>query len=73
MLLYIGLFLIGLGVGIGLAILIFRPKSIGSLLMMPSDEGDPYLFLELTTEPHVVARKKYVTMKVNSKNQLSHK
>lgn len=73
MLLFIGLFLIGLCVGFGLAILIFEARSIGSLLIHPSDDSDPYLFLELSKDPYVVMRKKYVTMKVNVKNQLSQK
>lgn len=73
MLLWIGLFLIGLGAGVGLTILIFEKRSIGSLLVYPSDDSDPYFFLELSKNPYAIMQKKYVTMKVNVKDQLSHK
>lgn len=73
MLLYIGLILIGLVVGIGMTIFIFEKKSSGSLLVYPSDDSDPYFFLELSKDPYAIMQKKYVTMKVNVKDQLSHK
>lgn len=69
-----GAFAVGLIIGAIVAILLARTRSIGALRVDCSDPDDgPYLFLELHTDPEVIKRKKFVTLKVNVKNFISHK
>lgn len=66
---------LGIGILIGsiVTILIQRSKTAGTLLVVNSDEGDPYLLLELNTHVRLLYGKHYVTMKVHNKNLISHK
>lgn len=67
---------IGIGVVIGIAItmLIFKAFIVGTLRVDRSDPTDnPYLFLELSREMSDVSSKKYVILKVNNRNYISHK
>ena len=68
--------LVGIGFMIGcvMAALIFRTFIIGTLRVDTSDPDDrPYMFLELTKNVQAVMRKKYVVLKVNTKNFISQK
>lgn len=67
-------FILGLMVGIVTTVIISRVKSIGSLRVDYSDPDDgPYLWLELSSNPSVIERQKYVTLKVNTKSYISQK
>lgn len=68
--------LVGIGFMIGcvIAALIFRVFRVGTLRVDTSDPDDrPYMFLELTKNVQAVMRKKYVVLKVNTKNFISQK
>ena len=60
--------------GYVVARIIFRVKTIGTLVVDESDPEDgPYMFLELSVSPHDVKRMKKVSMKVSVKNYISQK
>ena len=66
--------LIGTSIGLILSRFIFKEKPVGSLRVDQSDpDSGPYLFLELSHEG-VDARykKKYVVLKVNIQDYISH-
>ena len=65
--------IIGSLIGSLIAYVIWCPKTIGSLRVDQSDPNEqPYLFLELEQSPEIIKRAKYVTLKVNVKNFISH-
>lgn len=67
------IFVIGIFVGCVIALPIFRMRSVGSIRVDTSDPDDgPYLFLELSKDIDEIYRKKYVTLKVNTKNFIPH-
>jgi hypothetical protein len=48
-------------------------KPDGTLRIDSSDPDDgPYLFLELSGSPSIIAQKKYVKLKVGTKSYISH-
>ena len=49
-----------------------RNRSIGNLRIDNSDPDGPYLFLELNCGPESFDNKKYVILKVNAENFISH-
>lgn len=67
-------------VGIGCLIgciataIIFRAFKVGTLRVDTSDPDDgPYMFLELSKDVRTVMSKKYIVLKVNTKNFISQK
>ena len=67
--LFIGL-LIGLSAGIWFANL--DRKEVGTLKIDDSDPDDgPYLFLEIPSNPNVLKKYKYITLKVDVDNYVS--
>lgn len=49
-------------------------KPVGTLRVDQSDPDDnPYLFLELSGDPKKLPNHKYITLKVNIENYISHK
>lgn len=52
---------------------IYSKKPIGVLRIDSSDPDGPYLFLELETDPNVLKKEKYVTLKVDTKSYISQK
>lgn len=68
---------IGLGIGILIGtiitIIIQRSRTAGTLLVVDTDEEEPYLLLELNTDVRLLYGKHYATMKVHNKNLISHK
>jgi len=67
------IFGIGVLIGCALTVIICRMRSVGSLRIDTSDPDDsPYLFLELSKDIGEVYRKKYVTLKVNTKSFIPH-
>ena len=66
---------LGIGILIGsiVTILVQRSRTAGTLLVVNSDEGDPYLLLELNRDVQLLYGKQYATMKVDNKNLVSHK
>lgn len=66
-------FLAGVLVGTIIYAIAIKTASVGTLRIDQSDpEDSPYLFLELDKNLSYIASKKYVTMKVNLKNYISH-
>lgn len=48
-------------------------KPVGTLRVDRSDPDDnPYLFLELSEDPSKLPNQKYITLKVDVKNYISH-
>lgn len=69
----IAIFVIGTLVGFIIAILVFKMRSIGFLRIDTSDPDEgPYLFLELSKDVDVAYQRKYVTLRVNTKNFIPH-
>lgn len=67
-------FAIGVLIGCILTVTISRRKSVGALRIDTSNPDDsPYLFLELSKDVGEVYRKKYITLRVNTKNFIPHK
>ncbi len=67
-------FVLGVLVGRVFTIIIARINSVGSLRVDTSDPDDnPYLFLELSKDTNYVFRKKYITLKVNTKDFVPRK
>lgn len=61
--------LIGFVIGIN-----HHHKPVGTLRVDQSDPDDnPYLFLELSEDPKKLPNQKYITLKVNIENYISHK
>lgn len=60
-------------IGYALAIRKYSKKPIGILRIDSSDPDGPYLFLELETEPNVIKKEKYVTLKVDTRSYISQK
>lgn len=67
--------LIGIMVGLLLARFIFREKPIGSLRVDESDpDSGPYLFLEFDhSGADAIYKKRYVCLRVELKNYISHR
>lgn len=67
--------LIGILIGLFLSQFIFKEKSVGSLRVDQSDpDSGPYLFLELNRDgAEAIYKKRYVRLRVNLKNYISHK
>lgn len=66
--------LIGTIIGLILSRFVFKEKPVGSLRVDQSDpDSGPYLFLELSHEgADAIYKKKYVVLKVNLKDYISH-
>lgn len=66
--------LIGTSIGLILSRFIFKEKPVGSLRVDQSDpDSGPYLFLELSHEGvDAIYKKKYVVLKVNIQDYISH-
>ena len=68
--------LLGVGFSIGciVTMIIFRLFLVGTLRIDTSDPDDvPYMFLELSKGVDAISSKKYVILRVNINNFISHK
>lgn len=66
-------FLVGVLIGTIIYAIAVKTASVGTLRIDQSDpEDSPYLFLELNKNITVISSKKYVTMKVDLRNYISH-
>ena len=66
-------FLVGVLIGTIIYAIAVKTASIGTLRIDQSDPDDsPYLFLEIKQGVNVISSKKYVIMKVERKNYISH-
>ena len=66
-------FLAGVLIGTIIYAIAVKTASVGTLRIDQSDpEDSPYLFLELDKNLSTIYSKKYVTMKVERKNYISH-
>lgn len=66
-------FLAGVLIGTIIYAIAVKTASVGTLRIDQSDpEDSPYLFLELDKNLATISSKKYVTMKVERKNYISH-
>jgi hypothetical protein len=64
--------LLGIGIGCGVTLFIFKTKNIGTLRLDASDPYEkPYLFLELKNDCGNILKKKYVILEVNPKPYIS--
>lgn len=65
---------IGIVIGVVIGRQVFRRDVVGSLRVDQSDpDSGPYLFLELSHKgANVIYKKKYVVLKVNLKDYISH-
>lgn len=64
----------GFMVGFFILYIIFCLKSVGSLQIGPANsEGKPYLFLKLYKNIECLSNKKYVILKINTKNFIPRK
>lgn len=64
-------FIFGVVLGCIAAYLLLQSRSIGTLRIDESDpDGSLYFFLELSTQPEVVKRKKHVVLRVNPQSYI---
>lgn len=66
------IFIVGVFIGCGIAVVILRPKFIGTLRVDTSDPDGPFIFLEASKSIDFIASKKSVMLKVNLKSYISH-
>lgn len=67
-------FLVGAVLGSVISGVILYLHVVGTLRVDRSDPTEnPYLFLELSKRLEAVTKKKYVVLRVNKKNYISHK
>ena len=64
---------VGIVIGFISSIIYNRKKVKGVLRIDKSDPDGPYLFLELSSDPAILEKQKYVTLEVNTKSYISHK
>ena len=66
--------IVGIVIGIVFGRQVFRRDVVSSLRVDPSDpDSGPYLFLELSPKgADAIYKKRYVVLKVNIKNYISH-
>ena len=55
------------------SVIYHKKKVKGVLRIDKSDPDGPYLFLELSSDPAIIEKQKYVTLEVNTKSYISHK
>lgn len=65
--------IVGVVIGIVGALVIFVPKSVGSLRIETSDSDGPFLFLELGTSIESLWSKKRVVMDIKRESYISRK
>lgn len=66
-------FLAGVLIGTIIYAIAVKTASVGTLRIDQSDpEDSPYLFLELDKSINLITSKKYILMKVERKNYISH-
>lgn len=74
--LYISFILIGaIFGGLYCGLIVYRKyakKPIGVLRVDSSDPDGPYFFLELTTDPNIIKKEDYITLKVDTRSYISH-
>ena len=58
--------------GIFCAALVTYHRTFGTIKMMPSDDGDPYLYLDMDRRPEGMGNYKYVVFKVDFRDGGSH-
>lgn len=66
------IFMIGVAVGAIITKIVLSNKSVGTLKYDTSDPDGPYLFLEVTKDLDSIRLRKYITLKVDTKNYVSH-
>lgn len=65
--------LIGICIGVGITLIVFRAYHVGSLRIDRSDPTDvPYMFLELSKGVGDISKKKHVVLKVNLDSYIPH-
>lgn len=66
-------FLVGVLIGTIIYAIAVKTASVGTLRIDQSDpEDSPYLFLELDKHVAIISSKKYIIMKVERRNYISH-
>lgn len=68
----ISIFTLGIVVGVIFMGIVFRFFLVGTLRVDRSDPDGPFLFLELSKRVESVTSKKYVVMRVKSKDFIPH-
>lgn len=64
---------VGMVIGFIASVIYHRKRVKGILRIDKSDPDGPYLFLELSSDPAILEKQKYVTLEVNTKSYISHK
>lgn len=66
------IFAIGIIIGCVLSSITRRVKSVGKLRIDISDPDGPYMFLELSKDINVVAKKEYIVLNIEINNFVPH-
>lgn len=64
---------VGMVIGFIASVIYHRKRVKGILRIDKFDPDGPYLFLELSSDPAILEKQKYVTLEVNTKSYISHK
>lgn len=65
---YILIFIMGLVVGMAIALVITYHPEVGNLVVDRSDQDGPFFFLELEKTPEVFEKNKKIILKIKNKN-----
>ena len=58
--------------GVFATVLVMKERKFGTLKMMESDDGDPYLYLDMDRHPELIGKYKFVVFLVDFKSGGSH-
>ena len=58
--------------GVFATALVMKERKFGTLKMMESDDGDPYLYLDMDRRPELIGKYKFVVFLVDFKSCGSH-
>lgn len=66
-------FVMGVSIGVVIALLVFKTYFIGTLRVDRSDPDEPYMFLELDKGVSQISSKKQVVLRVKLEDYIPHK
>ena len=66
------IFIVAFCFGVFATELVMKERKFGTLKMMESDDGDPYLYLDMDRRPELIGKYKFVVFLVDFKSGGSH-
>ena len=66
------IFIVAFCFGVFATALVMKERKFGTVKMMESDDGDPYLYLDMDRRPELIGKYKFVVFLVDFKSGGSH-